>query len=66
MVHLEKQPVYYYHTAFDIKPDKVVLNVNGKRFINSTSMKPSMFPLPGNFFKKRVTTNTYFLEERAL
>ena len=64
MVYLEKQPVYYYHTAFDIKPDKVVVNVdidvNGKRFINSTSMKPSMFPLPGNYFKKRVTTNTYF------
>ena len=56
MVYLEKQPVYYYHTTFDIKPDKVVLNVdidvNGKRFINSTSMKPSMFPLPGNYFKK--------------
>lgn len=70
MVYLEKQPVYYYHTAFDIKPHKVVLNVyidvNGKIFINSTSMKPSMFPLPGNFFQKRVTTNTYFLEERAL
>lgn len=70
MVYLEKQPVYYYHTTFDIRPDKVVVNVdidvNGKRFINSTSMKPSMFPLPGNYFKKRVTTNTYFLEERAL
>ena len=38
----------------------VDIDVNGKRFINSTSMKPSMFALPGNYFKKSDDKYVFF------
>ena len=41
----------------------VPLNMNGEEIQNTPSMKPKIFVLTGKYLNRRLTINTYFLEE---
>ena len=53
MSDIDADKVYDYHTAYEIKPSKMKMNVpldmKGNAIKNSPSIKPQIFALPGKF-----------------
>ena len=53
---IDSDKVYDFHTAYEIEPTEMKMNVpldmNGERIINSPSVKSPMFAFPGKYLKK--------------
>lgn len=62
--NIDSDKVYDYHTAFDIKPTRMRMNVDldmsGKQIINSPSIKPQIFAIPGKFDSSVEPNYIYF------
>lgn len=64
MGNINPDKVYDYHTAFDLKPTKMKMNVdinmNDKIISNTPSLRPFIFALPGKFNKSTDGKYVYF------
>ena len=62
--NIDPDKVYDYHTAFDVKPSKINMNVSidikGHVISNTPSINPFIFPLPGKYNKTVDAKYIYF------
>lgn len=64
VTNIDSDKVYDYHTAFDIKPTRMRMNIDldmsGKAITNTPSIKPQIFAIPGRFNSSVNVNYVYF------